>query len=507
MSFTELTRQVAEINDLLNALSVLTWDARTQMPVGGTQTRGHQLATLSGMARKMILSSELGQSLDGAKREVQGEAPDSIRVRTVEQVRQAVEVFSRIPAELVSSLAELKATAQAVWGQARAENDFARFQPYLEQMLGLNRQLAEAIGYAEHPYEALLGQYEPGMTTQSLKNLLEEIKTATLPLVQAIAGQEPPRWDFLTRDYPPDLQRSFALSIAQKFGYDLSRGRLDTSLHPFEISFTRQDVRITTRYRRDYLPMGLFGVLHETGHALYEQGVSPALTRSALTSDLLGLYAVGGASYGTHESQSRLWENLVGRSRVFWELHYPVLQSTFPAQLGDVDTEEFYRAVNRVTPSLIRVEADELTYNFHIMLRVELEMGLLEDKIAVRDLPEVWNAKVQEYLGLEVPDDSRGVLQDIHWSAGLFGSFPTYTIGNVMSAQFYAALEQADGLSEAVARGDYAALRAWLGDNIYQHGRRFSPAELLERSTGKSLTLKPYLHYLESKYRRLYGLG
>lgn len=508
MSYAELQRQVAKINDVLNALSVLTWDSRTQMPLGGADTRGQQLATLTDLARRLILGSELRQALEGAEHEVSSQAPDSIPARTVAQVREAVEVSSRIPAELVSDIAALKPTAQAAWGEARAANDFPRFQPYLEQMLDLSRQLAEAIGYSEHPYDALLLQYEPGMTARSLSALLSELKTATLPLVRAIAQKEPPRCDFLNRDYPEDAQREFALGLAKKFGYDLSRGRLDISLHPFEISFTRQDVRITTRYRRDYLPTGLFGVLHETGHALYEQGVSPELTRSALTTDFLGLYAVGGASFGTHESQSRLWENLVGRSWVFWQVQFPALRATFPEQLGGVDAETFYRAVNRVSPSLIRVEADELTYNLHILLRVELEMALLEGRLAVRDLPNAWNAKVKEYLGLEVPSDTLGVLQDIHWSTGYFGSFPTYTIGNIMSAQFFtAARERVRGLEDALAQDDYAPLLKWLQDNIYQHGRRFSPQELLKHTTGKPLTTGPYLSYLREKYGMLYGLG
>lgn len=508
MSYSQLTQSVAEINDVLSALSVLTWDARILMPAGGAATRGQQMATLTSIARRMILSAELKNALEGAEREIAGEPDDSIRARTVQQVREAVEIFGRIPAKLVSRIAELKSTSQTVWGRARAENNFAMFQPYLEQMLELNRQLASAIGYSEHPYDALLLQYEPGMTSRRLQSLLGELKTATLPMVRAIAEKEPPRWDFLTRDYPEDQQRNFALSISQKFGYDLGRGRLDTSIHPFEISFTREDVRITTRYHRNFLPMCLFGVLHETGHGLYEQGASPEITRSALTTDFLGLYAVAGTSFGTHESQSRLWENLVGRSRAFWQVHFADLQATFPQQLADVDAEQFYRAVNRVTPSLIRVEADELTYNFHIMLRVELEMALVEGSLKVADLPQAWNAKIKEYMGLEVDNDTRGVLQDIHWSTGYFGSFPTYTIGNVMSAQFFAAARtQVSGLTEALAQGEYGPLLEWLQQNIYQHGRRFSPQELLERSTGESLSVEPYLEYLKSKFGELYKEG
>ena len=305
----------------------------------------------------------------------------------------------------------------------------------------------------------------------------------------------------MTRSYPADKQRAFALEIAQQFGYDLRRGRLDASAHPFEISFTRQDVRITTRYQENYLPGALFGLFHETGHALYEQGVDPTLTRSALTTDFLGLYAVGGASYGTHESQSRLWENQIGRSLAFWQLHFGTLQRTFPEQLADVDVAQFHRAVNRVRPSLIRVEADEVTYNLHIMLRVEIEMALLDGTLAVADLPAAWNAKMQEYLGLTPPTDTQGVLQDIHWSTGLVGSFPTYTIGNIMSAQFMAAVRRGvAGLDAALAGGDYQPLLAWLTENIYRHGRAFSPSELLVRATGEDLQTGPYLDYLESKF-------
>ena len=299
----------------------------------------------------------------------------------------------------------------------------------------------------------------------------------------------------------------FGLEVARAFGYDLERGRLDVSLHPFEISFTRNDVRITTRYQSDFLTMSLFGTLHETGHALYEQGVAPELTRSALTSDLPGLYAVGGTSFGTHESQSRLWENLVGRSFSFWAHWYPRLQEIFPAQLEDVNLETFYRSVNRVAPSLIRVEADEITYNLHIMLRASLEAALIDGSLQVSELPEAWNAKMLEYLGLTPPDDARGVLQDIHWSAGYFGSFPTYTIGNVMAAQFYqAAQKQISDLELTLERGDYAPLRGWLTKHIYQHGRRFSPHELLTRATNQGLNATAYLEYLEEKFTRLYAL-
>ena len=364
----------------------------------------------------------------------------------------------------MAEIAELKAPAQQMWAEAKAASDFPRFAPYLEQMLSLTRRMADAIGYEEHPYDALLLRYEPGMTATRLKALFEELRAGLLPLLRQVGdrGQRGARrtsWIATTRRTRSALSRSRSPAA---FGYDLNRGRLDSAAHPFEISFTRDDVRITTRYNRRFPPMALFGTFHETGHALYEQGVDPALTRGALTTDLLDLYAVGGASYGTHESQSRLWENLVGRSRSFWRLHFPRLQHFFPEQTADVDAEEFYRAVNRVRPSLIRVEADEVTYNFHIMLRVEIEMALLEGTLEVRDLPEAWNAAMQEYLGLTPPDDGRGVLQDIHWSTGLFGSFPTYTVGNVMSAQFIAAARARAGPGGCTGRGA-TTHRCWAG--------------------------------------------
>ena len=283
---------------------------------------------------------------------------------------------------------------------------------------------------------------------------------------------------------------------------------LDIAPHPFEISFTRNDVRITTRYDANYLPMSLFAALHEAGHGLYEQNIATELTRSALTADFLGQYAVGGTSYGAHEFSSRMWENQIGRSREFWQLHFNRLKEIFPQQMGAADAELFYRAVNRVRPSLIRVEADEVTYNLHIMLRTEIEMALLEGDIAVDDLPEIWDAKMEEYLGLTPPDDRRGVLQDVHWSFGGFGNFPCYTIGNIMSAQVLASAHaHLPDLAATLARGDYRTLLNWLSDNIYRHGRAYSTDELLTRISGEGLNTAPLLQYLEKKYSDLYGLN
>lgn len=506
--YDALQTHIAQLSDLLNAISVLKWDARTNMPPGGAQTRGFQLATLSRVAQEHFVSDRTARLLDAAETEVAAEPADSYRVRAVKQTRQYYEIVRRIPVELTARKATLAPVSEQVWAEAKQKNDFASFAPYLQQMLDLVRQQAEAVGYSSHPFDALVFEYEPSVTAASLKVLFGELKAGLIPLLQRIvANDRPLERDLWQHEYPLDKQKAFGLEMAQRIGYDLERGRLDIAPHPFEISFTRQDVRITTRYNLNYLPMALYGTLHEAGHALYEQGVDPALTRTALTTDFLGQYPVGGTSYGAHESQSRLWENQIGRSRAFWEAHLDRLREIFPEQLAGVDPDLMFRSVNRVRPSLIRVEADEVTYNLHIMLRVEIEMALLEGKLKISELPAFWNAKMQEYLGVTPPNDSKGVLQDVHWSGGGFGSFPGYTIGNIMSAQFLeAAHQQVPGLQDSLNAGDYAPLLGWLQHNVYRHGRAYDANELLVRSSGSPLRVAPYLAYLEGKFTELYHL-
>jgi len=507
-AYTEFSNYIAEVNDLLNTIPILNWDARTQMPVGGTDTRGKQLATLSAIVQERLTSERLQDLLDKVEGEVASLPPDSTERRSVAAVREASNLFRRTPPELTRELAHLRSVAGKTWAEAKASNDFAHFAPDLERMFALNREFARAIGYTDHPYDAMLSLYEPGMTTARLQTLFAGLRARVVPLLRQIVDLgHKLRTDFLAYHYPPEQQKQFALEIAQSFGFDLSRGRLDDSLHPFEISFTRNDVRMTTCYNPHFLPTALFGVLHEAGHAIYEQNIAPELTRSALTSDLKGLYAVGGVSFGAHESQSRLWENIVGRSRTFWQHWLPRLRAYFPEQLAGVDAETFYRAVNTVEPNLIRVEADEVTYNLHIMLRVEIEMGLMDGSIAVLDLPEIWNQKMQDYLSITPPDDTQGVLQDIHWSHSNIGSFPCYTVGNIMALQLYEAAEQQiEGLENSLAKGNYALLREWLTQHVYRYGRTFSPDELLARATGRALDAEPYLNYLKSKFRELYAL-
>jgi carboxypeptidase Taq len=505
-AFVELSNYVAEINDVLNAISILNWDARTQMPVGGTVTRGHQVATLSGIAQERLVSDQLQILLANAEKEFS--SLGIAEQRSLQAVREASDLFRRTPSALTRELANLRLVAGKTWAEAKERNDFSHFAPDLERMFALNREFAAAIGYVEHPYDAMLSLYEPGMTAARLQTLFAGLRQRVVPLLQSIVeAPKKPRTDFLERHYPVALQKQFALEVASEFGFDLQRGRLDESLHPFEISFTRNDVRMTTRYNPNFLPTALFGVLHEAGHAMYEQSVSPELTRTALTSDLKGMYAVGGVSFGAHESQSRLWENIVGRSEAFWAHWFGRLQEIFPQQLEDVDNHTFFEAVNTVKPSLIRVEADEVTYNLHIMVRVEIEMALMDGSVAVKDLPEVWNQKMQDYLGITPPDDARGVLQDIHWSHSNIGSFPCYTIGNIMASQlFVSAEEQIPNLHQALGSGQYAPLRQWLTEHVYRYGRTYSPDELLEKATGRSLDAAPYLSYLESKFKSLYKL-
>ena len=508
MSYTDFLQQMGTVNDLLCSASMLSWDARTMMPAGAVEVRGKQVATLMMLARTTLLSDETLRLLDAAEKSTRGLAEDSPERRAIVQTQAAIAMHKRIPADLQAKRVALREVSRAAWAKAREEDRFEDFAPYFYQVVRLARQLAEAIGYEAHPYDALLSLFEPGETVTSLEKLFADLRVGLVPLLRAVQSKPQVQWEFLQKDYPEEEQRHFGLQMAEAFGYDLRRGRLDKTVHPFEISFTREDVRITTRYNRQYLPASLFGTLHETGHALYEQGVDPAYTRTPLATDLPGMYAVGGVSFGAHESQSRLWENHVGRSKGFWNLHYPTLQALFPEQLDGVDTATFFRAVNRVEPGLIRVEADELTYDFHVMLRTEIERDLIAGTLEVKDLPERWNATMKRDLGVDVPNNRLGVLQDTHWSTGQIGTFCNYTIGNVMAAQLYlAAVEQHPAMEASLDAGAYAPLLHWLREAVHQHGRRFSRDELLVKATGRGLDAKPYLDYLTIKYTGLYELG
>lgn len=503
MSYADFQGRIARINDILCAVNLLSWDSRTVMPPGGVDARGRQIATLTTLARDMATGDDLRRAMEGARNALAKAAKDDIRLRALDRAAAEIATLSRIPASIIAEMAGLKTRAHAAWAEARAANDFAGYAPLLERMMAMQREISAAIGGGAHPYDPLIALYEPGMSYGTLQRLYGELKAALVPLIGRAATAPQPRTDFLTRSYPIPAQKAFGLRIAERLGYDMTRGRLDDTVHPFEISFTRDDVRITSRFRETWLPGGIFALWHEAGHGMYEQGGAPEHVRTIFATDLVNLYAVNGASFGMHESQSRLWENRVGRSRRFWALHFADLRAHFPDQLADVTAEAFWRSVNRVRPDCIRVEADELTYDMHIILRSEIEAALMAGEMQVADLPEVWAAKMRDYLGVEVPDDTRGVLQDVHWSHGYVGSFPTYTLGNIMASQLFGKAESDPAVAGGLQAGDYGPLHSWLADTIYRHGRTFSPSEILMRVTGDGLNTGPYIADLTEKVEAL----
>ena len=494
-----LKERLATIADVGAVASVLHWDQQTYMPPGGITGRAEQLSTLSRLAHEMLTSDETGSLLEVA--EAEGQEPDSDGAAILRLARRDFDRATRLPSRLVAELTRATSLAEPTWVRARADSDWGAFAPHLEKILGLQREATEHLGYEDHPYDALLDLYEPGARKAHMEKIFEELKAAVVPTIREISSgldedREAPRHGA----FDEAKQEAFGKEIVSKFGYDFERGRQDRAVHPFCINFGGpDDVRITTRFDPNWLSPALFATIHESGHAMYEQGVDPAYTRTPLA---------GGTSMGVHESQSRLWENLIGRSRPFWTHYYPKLQTTFPDALKDVDVDDFYRAINATRPSEIRVDADELTYNLHILLRFELEVAMFEGRLSVSDVPAAWNAKMQEYLGVSPRDDAHGALQDVHWSAGIFGYFATYTVGNVLAVQLYdKALEQRPVISEETARGEFGALRGWLGENVHRHGSKYDPEELVQRVTGRSLETAPYLRYLRDKFGELYALG
>ncbi|MDB0003492.1 carboxypeptidase M32 [Alphaproteobacteria bacterium] len=506
-AFTKLSKEINKFNDVLNTMSILIWDSRTKMPKKGANSRGYQVGTLTSVARDILLSSKMRKLLDDSQNEIHNLNEDSFEKKTLLHLNEAINYHDRIPEKLQVKKAELEPLAHNAWAEAREKKDFKIFQPFLEEQVNIAIEQAHCIGFKEHPYDALMQRFEPGETVKSLKVLFDELKIGLGEILSQTSKAEQPKKDFLFNEYPIEKQIEFSTNIAKKFGYDFERGRLDSTVHPFEISFTRNDVRITTRYYKNFINPSLFGTLHEAGHGIYEQNVKEEYTRSAMTTDFLSFYAVGGVSFGAHESQSRLYENHIGRSKVFWENHFGDLVDCFPDTLKNVSSEDFFRAVNVIEPSLIRVESDESTYDFHIMLRVDIESMLVDKSLKVSDLPVVWNDQINKYLDLSVPNDSEGVLQDIHWSGGQFGTFCNYTIGNVMAAQLINTMDKKQpNIRDDINKSNYSSLLNWLRENIHQHGRRYLRNELLERSTGETLNAKPYIAYLKDKASQVYGV-
>ena len=425
--------------------------------------------------------------------------PHSDAGATIRRLLREYNKKINLPQSLVEELARTAVLGQNVWQAARTNNDFAAFRPLLEKTVELKRSEAEALGYPECPYDALLDDYEPEARTREVAAVLAELRDALVPLVAEI-GETGRQADvsILARRYPIDRQEAFGREAAARIGFDFARGRLDVTAHPFCSGMGPNDCRITTHYNERWFPAAFFGILHEAGHGIYDQG---------LRIDQYGLPPGDAVSLGIHESQSRMWENLVGRSRAFWQYHFPLAQQCFPETLGGVALDDFYFAVNAVHPSLIRIEADEATYNLHILIRFELEQALLDNELSVADLPGAWNEKYRLYLGIEPPDDAMGVLQDVHWSGGALGYFPTYSLGNLYASQFFAQADREIGpLAEQFAQGEFEPLRQWLGEKIHGQGQCYPAADLVRRVTGRPLSSASLVEHLRAKYAPLYGL-
>ncbi len=489
---------LAEIDDLLMASAVLSWDQQTNMPQGGAEDRGNQIATLSRLAHDRFTSDEVGRLLEDLKPLAEALDPDSHEACLIRVTHRDYHKQTKIPSDFVAEFARATVLAESTWEEARRRKDFTLFRPHLEKIVTLRRQYAGFFAPYDHVYDPLLDDFEPGMKTREVQAIFGALRGRQVALVEAISRQPQVDDAFLHIPYDEKAQWDFGIHVITRIGYDWNRGRLDKSAHPFTTAFGYGDVRITTRFDPERGMSALFSTMHEAGHALYDQGIPTSLRRSPLGN---------GASMAVHESQSRMWENLVGRSHSFWEYFYPRLREVFPSQLGNVSLQQFYRAINKVERSPIRVEADEATYNLHIMLRMELEIALMEGSLSVVDLPQAWNTRMQEYLRIKPRDDAEGVLQDIHWSGGSFGYFPTYALGNLVSAQLWQTLTaQHPELTTEIANGKFDTLLGWLRANIHMHGAKYEPQDLIAKVTGSHISPLPYLDYLEKKYSEIYGI-
>jgi carboxypeptidase Taq len=503
-TLTQLRDRLAEVRDLDTITMTLVWDQQTKMPPGGSANRADQLATLEHLRHEKGVSNEMERLLDEAGRELDEMDPESDDACLIRVARRDFEKASQVPSDLKGDLARAGSLGQEAWAKARAGSDFASFLPHLERLLELKARYVECFaGQVECAYDALLDDFEPEAKTTEVAALFAQLKEGLVPLISAIGeqvGAGPPAASLLQGEFGRDEQRELALRALAPLGFEPGSWRLDEAAHPFMARCGFGDNRLTTRIDDDYLGMALYSSLHECGHGLYEDGVAPELARTPLGT---------GASLGLHESQSRLWENVVGRSRPFCSWLLPRLQETFPqAFAGSLEPEDLFRTVNEVKPSLIRVEADETTYSLHVILRFEIEQELIEGRLAARDVPGVWNERMHSYLGVEVPDDAHGVLQDVHWAAGLFGYFPTYALGNIMSAQIWErARADLSDVDERIAAGELGGLHDWLREHLYRHGRKFTPEETLRKVVGGPITVEPYLGYLREKFGAIYGVG
>ncbi len=498
--YNELIVHLKNTALLDSCASVLAWDEQTYLPPGGAEHRADQLGLVAGLTHERATSPRIGELLSDLENNKELGAADSPQAVNVREARRSYDRSTKLPRKLVEELSRTATLSQQAWIEARRQADFQQFLPWLEKTVALKREEAEAIGYGTGvPYDALLDDYEPGATAAQIDAIFSPFRKELLKLVAAVVDSgKQPDISILTRRYPIDVQQKFSTDAARCIGFDFNKGRLDETAHPFCSSFGPGDCRLTTRYDERYFPGAFFGILHEAGHGLYEQG---------LNADTFGTPMGESISLGIHESQSRMWENLVGRSKAFWDYLYGPAQQAFPEALADVPIEEFYSAINAVRPSFIRVEADEVTYNLHIMLRFELEQPLLTGDLKSADMPAVWNETFTRYLGITPPDDAQGCLQDIHWSGGMIGYFPTYALGNMYAAQFFETARQALGdLNDQFANGKFQSLKEWLNQNIHHRGKQYRSHRLVEFVTGQPLSHEPLMKQLHEKFDELYEL-
>lgn len=497
--YQDLCQHARETAMLRSISGLLEWDEQTKMPVAAGAYRAEQVAYLAGEIHKRQTAPAVGEWLDELAGSPLAADPHSDAGTVIRELRREYDKKTRLPQALVEELSRTSILGQQTWIKARKADAFSLFRPILEKTLDLKRQEAAAMGYFATPYDALLDDYEPGATTAEVAIVLAGLRDALTPLVESIVGSgRRPDVAVLKREYPVDVQEAFGKAAAGAIGFDFTAGRLDVTAHPFCGGAGPRDIRLTTRYNPRDFGDGFFSIIHEAGHGLYEQG---------LPTEEFGLPTAEAVSLGIHESQSRMWENQVARSRAFWEHMLPKATDAFGAALDGVKVDDFYAAINVVEPSLIRVDADEVTYNLHILIRFELERAMIEGDLAAADLPGAWREKYQKYLGVTSPTEADGCLQDVHWSAGLFGYFPTYSLGNLYAGQFFA---QADadlgGLANSFRRGEFGGLLAWLREKIHRQGRRYSAGELAARITGKSLSHGPWIEQIRAKYGALYGV-
>lgn len=498
-SFSDVLATANAIADLESASSILSWDQETYMPSGGAPWRAEQLATLSTIAHRLRTSREFKELLDELSIEARNGAAslEPWQAAIVRETSKDVERSLKLPEEHVGELARETARGHETWKEARRQSNFSVFAPSLGRLVKLKREEADYLGYDADPYDALIDLYEPGMTMTVLRPVLERLRAGTFELLDRVRAAATAIDDSpLYQRYDGDKQLAFARQIIDALGYDFGRGRVDLAAHPFCTTFAVDDVRLTTRILENDLRSCLFGLIHEAGHGMYEQGIDPRLARTL---------AGSGVSMGIHESQSLFWENMIGRSYPFWTWAYPQLQSTFPETLANVGLDQFYRAINVVKPSLIRIEADDLTYNLHISIRMEIENALINGVLDVPDVPARWNALYEEYLGIAPSNDAEGCLQDIHWSFAGFGYFPSYTIGKLYAAMFYEDARRAiPDLEEQISRGRFNELLAWLRSSIHFHGKGVPAAELVNQVSGRGLTEEPFLAHNRRKIDLLY---